>query len=311
MINAPRTRPWSALAVTAIGIALTIVDFVVAARAGTSTYGGAFLNAPGPAAYTVDAGHNLAILLFAGCGWLLLVASVARQKLSAWAVWSVVLLLVPQILLYSRQGILEGKYELPGALAIVGAGAVAVSLMRPALHRVGVWALAIPVGLFAVSTWTYAAYFTADSQLLHAAVQRIATTAPEGATVGIAGDPTSDYEPMLAMIDQFAAAGRPDLQLKALVTPTAPTNSPLAQQLLATQLGRPTPLQSCDNLAAIVVLNDPKAARAALSCLDTFTQADFTEQVLLWGGDQVSLRPRLPGPALAGYHLLLRQATAT
>ena len=56
----------------------------------------------------------------------------------------------------------------------------------------------------------------------------------------------------------------------------------------------------------MIVLGDENEARAALPCLaDGFRRVEFNSQVLLWGGDSVSLRPRLPGVAHGGYMLLL------
>ena len=175
----------------------------------------------------------------------------------------------------------------------------------------GIVCWAVAVGGFALSTWSYASFFAEDSVQLQRLVSRVAVTAPAGAFVGIAGDPAADYEPMLSLEDHQVHAGRDDLQIRALVlTPEAPYNpqeARLAQSLLNTSLGLPNPLHPgyCTLLAAVIVLRDEDAARRALPCLTNFDRVDLSAQVLLWGGDQVSLRPRLPGFARPGYVLFV------
>jgi hypothetical protein len=55
-------------------------------------------------------------------------------------------------------------------------------------------------------------------------------------------------------------------------------------------------------VSAIIVLGDEQQTLRKLPCLTSgFQRQDFSSNVLLWGGDAVSLRPRLPGPAREGY----------
>jgi Dolichyl-phosphate-mannose-protein mannosyltransferase len=314
--------PASAVLVAAVGVVFAGLQFAVGAQAGSQSYGGAFLNAPSIGTYAVNIAHNLLIIGFASSGWLVLLvlwpgrvrwlSGERRPAVLATAV--ALLLLVPQLLLYSRQGVLEGKYELPAAIAVAGwiiAGLVWLRDRAPRVYALGLacWAIAL-VG-YAFSTWSYASFFTEDSLQLQRLVSRVASNMPRGAVVGIAGDPAGDYEPMLSFVDQLAHAGRDDVQLKALPLPIdapyTPAQATLARSLLATGLGQPGPLSpsDCTHLDGVIVLHDAEVAVRALPCLANFERLDFSRQVLLWGGDQVSLRPRLPGLARPGYVLLV------
>lgn len=310
----------SAGVVLAAGVALTAASIVIAARAGGQSYGGAFLSAPGATQYAVDILHNLAIVAFATSGWLVLLVWWARPLPRMHWPWTalVLLLVVPQVLLYSRQGVFEGKYEFPAVIGVAGwlVGMLAWLGRRSQerLYVFGVTAWSAALVAYAFSTWTYATSFAADSIQLQRMVTYAATNVPHSDIVGIAGDPASEYEPMLSFVDQFAHAGREDLQLRALPVPPerpyGPHEADLARALLATSLGQSNPLAagSCANVGAVIVLRDEAAAEQAAPCLREFERVEFSDTALLWGGDQVSLRPRLPGHARAGYTLLVRRA---
>ena len=142
-------------------------------------------------------------------------------------------------------------------------------------------------------------------------VANVAEATPQSAVVDIAGDPAADYEPMLSMVDQIAHAGRQDLHLEALLLPPpdpyTAREAALAQAFQSSSLGQSTQRTSCTGLSAVVVVRDEAATRQALPCLADFERVDLTSSVLLWGGDQVSLRPRLPGFARAGYILFVQR----
>ena len=317
-----RAWPWSALLVAALGIAFAAVQFAIGATAGAQSYGGAFLTSPSIDAYAVNIVHNLLIVGFASSGWLVVLvlwAGRVRLRPAEWrtaalATGVAVLLIVPQLLLYSRQGVLEGKYELPAAIGLAGwiiAGLAWLKRRAPRVYAIGLACWAVALLGYGFATWSYAAFFAQDSIELQRLVSRVALGTPQNAIVGIAGDPAADYEPMLSFIDQLAHAGRDDIQLKVLpLPPEAPYTAgqaSLASRLLQTSLGQPAPLAAadCPGLGGLIVLHDEGAARSALPCLRDFDRLDLSEPVLLWGGDQVSLRPRLPGFARPGYVLLV------
>jgi hypothetical protein len=318
--------PISALVVAISGVLITGCDFVVAATAGNQSYGGAFLNSPRPTVYAANLAHNLAILGFVTSGWvaILVVIAVGRASLSArerelamWAAGALTLLVGPQLVLYSRPGVIDGKYELPAALGmvlcVIGGLAWLEWRGEADLARLGASVFGVAIALCAFSTSTYAASFAADSQELHRTISQVVAAAPPSAIVGIAGNPATDFEPMLSLIDHIAAAGRPDLRLKALpidnpATDTDPRLATLARTLLASPLGQPAPLSDCSGVSSVIVLHDPAAAERSLPCLRDFEEVGLTQSVLLWGGDQVSLRPRLPGLTVVGYALF--QATS-
>lgn len=314
--------PRSALIVAGLGVALAVVQFAIGATAGAQSYGGAFLISPSIGAYAVNIVHNLVIIGFASSGWLVVLVLWAgrgrlrpgERRTAGLATGTALLLIVPQLLLYSRQGVVEGKYELPSAIGLAGwiiAGLACLQDRAPRTYAIGMACCTVALIGYAFSTWTYASFFAADSIELQRLVSRVAATTPQNAIMGIAGDPAADYEPMLSFIDQLAHAGRQDIQLKVLPLPpeTAYTaaQASLASVLLRTSLGQPAPLTvaDCPGLGGLIVLGDEDAARLALPCLRDFDRLDLSEPVLLWGGDQVSLRPRLPGFARPGYVLLV------
>jgi hypothetical protein len=114
---------------------------------------------------------------------------------------------------------------------------------------------------------------------------------------------------MLSMVAQIEHAGRADLQIEALplapAEPYSPGEAALAQSFLTSGMAHAGPNRGCAGLSAVIVLRDESGTRQALPCLDDFERLDLTSSVLVWGGDQVSLRPRLPGLARAGYILFV------
>jgi hypothetical protein len=179
------------------------------------------------------------------------------------------------------------------------------------LYRIGLGAWAATVLLFGFSTWTYARFFTDDSLQLARLVGEVAATVPPGKVVGVAGDAARQYEPIVSLADHIAHRGRADLPIKVLQLPPERPYSPLeaafAQDLANSSFGGPPLAENgCRDLGALIVLGDEAQARAALPCLAAgFRRVEFRSEVLLWGGDSVSLRPRVPGPAPAAYVVLL------
>jgi hypothetical protein len=311
-----RRWPTSALLVAVLGVVLAACDFAIAAWAGDATYGGAFLVSPPVGTYALNFLHNLGITLFAGIGWPGVLALPRWRRLggvSGWALGAVLVLIVPQLVLYSREGILEGKYELPSALAV--AASVIAGLVwlqqagRTREFRAGLSLFGVTVGLFAISTHSYAAYFTEDSRQLQRMVQYVAQTAPMGAVVGVAGNPSSDYEPILSVVDQFAAAGRSDLEIAAVPVQTDAPQDARAEarvQMLYQTLHELAPLSTCSAVSVVILLPDAWSSEAALPCREGYDEIEFTSSATVWGSDHVNLRPQLPELATAGLILLQR-----
>jgi hypothetical protein len=136
-------------------------------------------------------------------------------------------------------------------------------------------------------------------------------SATPGGTVGIAADAARQYEPIESLADHIAHRGRGDLQLRVLALapsrPYTPLEASFAQALADSTFEQP-PLRDCAGVSAVIVLADEQQTLAMLPCLSNgFQRQEFSSNVLLWGGDAVSLRPRRPGLARVGY--LLYRAT--
>jgi hypothetical protein len=312
--------PIGAWVVLAIGILVTGTAFAIGAGAGTLSYGGRYLELPGLGAYARSVAQNSAIIVFAALGWTLAIAAWGLRQGGQWrntllGCGCALLLIGPQLLLYSQQGIFEGKYEDVAAIGMAGwamAGLVWLRRQgRTELYRIGLGVWAAMVLLFGFSTWTYARFFVEDSHQLTRLVDQVAISTPAGAIVGIAGDAARQYEPIVSVADHIAHRGRADVQFAVLaLTPErqySPLEAAFARDLSSSTFGRPLlPAGKCDDLGSMIVLGDENEARAALPCLaDGFRRVELYSQVLLWGGDSVSLRPRLPGVARVGYVLLL------
>ncbi len=320
-----------AACVLVIGVALGLLAAGVGRAAGVDSYGGNFLASPDLVADILRAAHNLAIVVFATSAWLvvLLVPGLRgwRQTprgdaLGAVLVLGVVALaVVPQLALYSNVGILEGRYELPAALAIAALVVAALRVARDAgariWYRLGVGIFAASVALFGVSTWSYASYFAADSRALHELLDAVSTQAAPDAVIGIAGDPARQYEPILSLATYLSRTGRSDEQVKLLPleasgSPYSRGESNLAQAMDGTTLMAPPTLaeMGCRQLGAVIVLRDAAQVQHMLPCLSAgFHAEEFTAEVPLWGGETVSLRPRLPGVARIAYTALIADRT--
>jgi hypothetical protein len=88
------------------------------------------------------------------------------------------------------------------------------------------------------------------------------------------------------------------------------------EQLLVEALSETRLLQSprlsetgCAQLGALIILGDEKLTLDAMPCLsEGFRRKEFSAFVPLWGGEAVSLRPRLPGVGGISYVVLLPRA---
>jgi hypothetical protein len=292
------------------------VAFRVSAAAGEFSHGGRYLALPDPLSYLGSLAHNAAILTYVGMLWLVPLAVFATRS-RHWrgillASLPVVVLVGPQLLLYSQQGVFEGKYEAAAAIGVAAASMAVIMWMRsedrPRLYRgaIGLWTAGLLA--FGFSTWTYAQSFTVDSIQLSRMVQTVASLTSANEVIAIAADPGRQYEPVLSLLDHISHQGRGDLQIRLLPLPPAQPYSPLevslATDLTTSSVGQRL-LDGCAGLGAVIVLGDEASTRARLPCLDQgFRRVDFKTTTLLWGGDVVSLRPRLPGTASVGYVLL-------
>src|SRR5207244_3376604 len=101
-------------------------------------------------------------------------------------------LVVPQLLLYSQQGIFEGKYEAAAAVGVAGAAMLAVMWLERRghvrLYRVGLGLWTATLAAFALSTWPYARYFTEDSLQLNLVVDTHAASKPTSHNLDTAAD---------------------------------------------------------------------------------------------------------------------------
>jgi hypothetical protein len=312
-----------------IGGALGAAAAAIGRAAGTQSYGGDFLAPPDVRADLVRFAHNLAIIVFAGGGWLVVLlaprlrGSLAnRCELRCVAVLLALagVLIVPQLALYSNVGILEGRYELPAALGVIGLVLVGLRAVQRrgarTVSRVGVGLLTSTVVLFGFSSWTYAGYFAADSHELQQMLETVAGEAPSAEVIAITGDPGRQYEPILSMTTYLYRLGRDQDLVKLLpLEPEAPPYTTgevnLVRAIHATSLMAPPGLDqlSCSQIGALIVLREDPRIRQQLPCLESgFRPENFGARVLTWGGDVVSLRPRLPGFADISYLALLHAA---
>jgi hypothetical protein len=322
-----RSATLPALCVLAIGFGLGIMAGLIGRAAGTDSYGGDYLAPRDAPATVIRLVHNLAILAFAGVGWLVVLLLPALRTwrpsrgdlLGALLVLAVLgLVIVPQVGLYSNVGILEGRYELPAAIGVAGLVGATLRLLHEAgtrrAYHLGIGLFTATLIAFGLSTWSYASYFAADSRALQRLVVTVATQTPADRFVGIAADPARQFEPIFGLATYLAHAGSRDAQIKLL--PLEPTGGAysraeanLARAMDASALmTAPTLDQSgCANLGAMVILRDDGQAQQSLPCLGTdFRREEFSALVPLWGGESVSLVPRLPGMVKITYVALLR-----
>jgi hypothetical protein len=130
--------------------------------------------------------------------------------------------------------------------------------------------------------------------------------------VAVVADPGRDYEPALSIVDHIAYRGRPDLQVRLVPAVSTEATNSRAEAALATDLQKTiTPLTvspdaaTCASVGAMIVLPDIDPNTNVPCTGDELRPVDFNTSVLLWGGESVSLRPRLPGFAPEGYRAFL------
>jgi hypothetical protein len=309
--------PAAAWLVLVAGLAELAIAIAVGASAGQFSAGGRYVAVPRPIEFIGSLAHNTVVLAFVGMLWVAPLMLFRPIRTCRWLLSvPVLVLVVPQLLLYSEQGAFEGKYEAAGGIGIAGASMTCLVWLqhigRETRYRSGLGLWIAGLLAFGFSTWTYARYFTEDSVQLRSMVQAVAASTQPTQIVAIAADPGRQYEPILSLVDHIAHQGRGDAQIKLLPLPPAQPYSAieasLAQDLPARRMAQLTSTD-CRNLGAIIVLGDETAARAELPCLDQafeFQRREFSADVLLWGGDAVSLRPRLPGTAHVTYLVFLR-----
>jgi hypothetical protein len=327
VISNERGRWLSAGLVLGLGLLVGLVAALIGASAGTSTYGGRYLDLPPITTYLRNLLENTVILIAVSGVWLLLLAAWARRPspmptrrprmLAGLAV--VALCVAPQLVVYSKTGLLQGRYELPAALALAGATSLGlVWLLSDASlskKRVVTWAAAALLVLSGFWTWTYAAAFAEDSWQLSALVQALAQTTPEGATVGIVADPEREFEPIRSLTDQIEHSGRGDLRVVVLPLSSQATSvlSPaLLEQLRQAQLlDEGEPLDAiCGRLSAVVVLPDEATSGTPALCpMAGWEQDVFSGSVLTWGRDFVPLRQTAPHMASITYQLFRAPST--
>jgi hypothetical protein len=293
------------------GFGIAFIDYRIGASAGTTSYGGRYLAGANPLGYLLVLGHNGLIVVYASCAWLVALAAAARPRVRD-RIWSIGALLaaavvVPQVGLYSLQGVMEGRYEVPSTIALSLLTALTVSKIRaaedPRFYRLAISTLAGAVVLFGFSTWSYAAAFAADSQQLDSMLTAVAERSPPGGGVALVADPGRQYEPVLSMIHHLAYHGRGDLAVRLVsINPDVPYNSD--ESAFAADVHDIVPnLESadCGELRAVIVLADIAADQPSPCPLASLRLLEFQTQVLEWGGETVSFRPRLPGLVTQGY----------
>jgi hypothetical protein len=315
--------PAAAWLVAGLGVLDVATVAVIGAASGPLGYGGRYFTLPAPGTYLRYLAQNSVILVYVTSAWIALLVigatwtrlNVPTRRCLAVATLVAATLVVPQVLLYSQQGTFEGKYEAAGAIGLAAWAVAALVLVdraggerwvRPAL---GLW-LAVLV-LFGVSSWTYARSFATDSVELDDMLGSLVQTAPKSSLVAIAADPGRQYEPIQSLLAHIAHRDRGDLRVKVVALPSDQAYTALeanfAREVARSDLNQP-PLSAadCSALGAVIVLGELSQAQAALPCpANAFRVLEFDNEVLLWGGDGVSLRPRLPGRARVGYTLLV------
>jgi len=311
-----RGVPRAAWTVLVLGGASLVASAAVGSAGSNVSHGGRYFEFPGPAVYARSVVQNGAIVAFAGAAWVAPVVVLGLARTRSWAVPALLsllalLLTVPQLLLYSLQGIMEGKYEDIaglGTAAWMMAGLVLLGRRGSlSLYKAGLAVWAATVVGFGVSTWSYATYFAQESLQLRRLVTTVATVVPNAEEFGIAADAGRQYEPVVSLIEHISHQGRSDVKASLVALPSdrpytqieADLDDTLRQQL------PPPDSETCRGIGAVVVLGNEAHARAALPCADAFERLEFSSVVWLWGGEGVSLRPRLPGTTRVGYVLLV------
>ena len=307
-----RTRDIAAAGLMLVaGLGIAFIDYRIGATAGTTSYGGRYLAGANPLGYLLVLGHNGLIVAYASCAWIAALAVAARPKATdrIWVSGALLaaVVVVPQVGLYSVQGVMEGRYEVPSTIALSLLTAFTVSKLRGAensrLYRLAIGTWAGAAVLFGVSTWSYAAAFAADSRQLDSMLSTVAERASIGGSVALVADPGRQYEPVLSMIQHLLYHGRGDLAVR--MVPINPDGTYTADEsAFAADLRDTVPsLESadCGDLRAVILLADIPADQQVPCPLGSLRPLDFRAQVLEWGGETVSFRPRLPGLVTEGY----------
>jgi hypothetical protein len=315
------------IAAVVIGLFVTAIAFNVARLAHAESYGGGFLES---AAVSLDPTTlvNLAVLALAGGsvlpfllagffvevwkrGWW---SSNSRTWIAGCAVVS--LLILPQLILYRRYGgFTIDRYLLPAGLG-VAAGVAAATVWSLRLGQrmtflavTSVWVIMLSYD--SVSTWRDAERFRVDSVQLGRMVQAV-SQAPPHSTIAIAADPVRDLESTVSLPFHVAAGGRPDLDMRVLLTRSDSPDVPSAVQALAAYFPERTDVgeRGCADLAVVVLFAPQAQAIEALPCLAAadFRLESFSETVRL-PDFAPSILTNLMPPTITRYSLLRRIAS--
>jgi hypothetical protein len=291
----PRKRREALVAAASValgGVLLSLLIFEVGRRAGASSDGGRFLHLD-PASYFGLVLDNAVLLYLAG-GWLVLlpgllfaVAWIRKRcrprEIVGWLVGLVLVLLlvVPQILLYSSTGLMTERYVLPAGLGVAAAAAAGLAWLhrtgRRAVYWIGLLAWAAVLLVDAGISHTDAEYFRADSEQLASMVNSVATSAPIGSTVALAVNPVEHYEQAVSLLYHLAHTGRSDLRIDLLVVPPdhdlSAADAELPHNLIQNLFSGPAAVTpaDCPKLGAVILLVSRERASQVLPCINTAT----------------------------------------
>jgi hypothetical protein len=313
------------VAAVVVGLTVAGVAFNVARLSRAGSYGGGFLST---AALSFDATTliNLAVLGLAGGVVLpfLLVGLVVEAR--RWGRWRlnyrawlagfavVTLLIVPQLILYRRYGgFTMDRYLLPAGLGMAaGVAAASVWSWRRAQHGIfltatTVWVIMISV--YGFSTWRDAEHFRVESVQLGRMLDLV-SQAPANSTIAIAADPVRDLEAAVSLPFHIAARGRPDLDVRVLLTRSENPEAPaIVREFVTTYFPGRTNVneRDCSDLAAVVLFAPQSLAIEALPCLETaeFHLESFSENMRLPDFTPRILAELVP-PVATNYSVLLK-----
>lgn len=327
-----RRALWPPALLLAATLAAGGAALLIARSAGTTSYGGAYLDT-GLATYgrnilvslvvLAKLGGWLAPVLLAGFALLVVQRRCRTQDVGRWgaATALALLLVLPQVLLYARGGVLVERYILPAGLGMAAGLTAILGWFQLHRHRrlflVGalLWGEVLVLG--GLATWMEADAFRADALQLERLVTTIATSAPRNAVVGIAADPADHYEKSISLLYHLAHTGRSDLDIRLL--PVRPGHAyTVAEEAYSDTLrglhfrGQADLAQhGCEDLAAVILLASEASAREALPCLQStgLGRVDFVAPVYVW--DPIHAASSLSAPQVSlGYSLLLAQQKA-
>jgi hypothetical protein len=295
------------LAAVAIGFVLTGLAYNTARQASVEAYAAGFLAAAG-VVYDSATIANLVTLALAGgivapillLGWL--TRLIQQRGLSYdvlhWlaAAGIVCLLIVPQLVLYRRFGLATGRYILPAGLGLAaGLGAGILWSWNRGQWLVtsismAVWWLLLFTG--AIATWWDSRLVEANTAALSRMISAL-DRLPTYSTVAIAANPALHLEPAESLPYHLAATGRPDLDVRLLLTSSNPPGAEgFARELSDNFFRGRADVQKhvCGDLAAIVLFASEPEARDALPCL---TEGEFHIEVF---DETVGLDSRVLSP---------------